>query len=100
MNAENTSYDRHSELTRIRSLAFKRALAPVFTAIDAPTAQAVAKYRGEPCLQSRVDQLARKANEGELTDAEVAEFRAYGRANRFLAITQAFAQCRIDGPNA
>ena len=51
--------------------------------------------QGDPDLAGRLEELADKANEGELSDAERAEYEAYIEANNFLAVLQAEARFRI-----
>ena len=55
-------------------------------------ARSIVLYRGDEALQERIEELARKSNEGELTEAERAEYEGYVRANRFVAILQAKAR--------
>ena len=50
------------------------------------------EYRGDAGLQRRIEQLAERANEGELTAEEQAENEGYVRANKFVAILQAKAR--------
>ena len=50
------------------------------------------EYRGDAGLQRRIEQLAERANEGELTAEEQAEYEGYVRANKFVAILQAKAR--------
>ena len=51
-------------------------------------AEAVLRFRAAPELQARIEELAAKSTEGELTDAERAEYAGYVRANKFIAILQ------------
>ena len=51
-------------------------------------AEEVVEFRADPELQTRIEELARKSTEGELTDAEQAEYAGYARANKFIAILQ------------
>ena len=51
-------------------------------------AEAVLRFRAAPELQARIEELAGKSTEGELTDAERAEYAGYVRANKFIAILQ------------
>ena len=51
-------------------------------------AEAVLSFRAAPELQARIEELAGKSTEGELTDAERAEYAGYVRANKFIAILQ------------
>ena len=45
-----------------------------------------------PDLQARIEELARKSTEGELTEDERAEYAGYVRANKFVAILKRQAQ--------
>ncbi len=51
-------------------------------------AEAVLRFRAAPELQARIEELAGKSNEGQLTEAERAEYAGYVRANKFIAILQ------------
>ncbi|HEX5103637.1 MAG TPA: hypothetical protein VFV87_07505 [Pirellulaceae bacterium] len=51
----------------------------------------------ESSLQERIEELAAKSSEGELTDAERAEYVGYVQANKFVAILQAQARRRLAG---
>ena len=51
-------------------------------------AEEIAEFRADPELQTRIEELARKSTEGELSDAERAEYAGYARANKFVAILQ------------
>ena len=51
-------------------------------------AEEVVGFRADPELQARIEELARKSTEGELTAAERAEYAGYARANKFVAILQ------------
>jgi uncharacterized protein YnzC (UPF0291/DUF896 family) len=43
-------------------------------------------------VQARIEELARKSTEGELTEDERAEYAGYVRANKFVAILKRQAQ--------
>ena len=49
-------------------------------------AEAVISFRGDPKVQSRIEELARKSTEGQLTEDERAEYVGFVRANKFVAI--------------
>jgi uncharacterized protein YnzC (UPF0291/DUF896 family) len=55
-------------------------------------AEAVLNLRPDPELQARIDQLAGKSTEGQLTEAERAEYEGYVRANKFVAILRRHAR--------
>ena len=51
-------------------------------------AEAVVNFRADPKLQARIEELADKSTEGQLTESEKAEYAGYVRANKFVAILQ------------
>ena len=55
-------------------------------------AEGLVQYRGDSALQARIEELAEKNTEGELTDPERAEYEGYVRANKFIATLQAKAR--------
>ena len=81
--------------TSINSSAFDRVTDPLLQFFTADQARGIVQYRGDAALQHRIEELAAKANEGELSDAERSEYEAYVRANKFVAILQAKARKRL-----
>ena len=55
-------------------------------------ADAVIGFRADPELRARIEKLAQKSTEGELTDDERSEYAGYVRANKFVAILKRQAQ--------
>jgi hypothetical protein len=74
--------------------AFERTLEPLFDLLTQEQIAALVAYRGSTELQSRMSELFRKSNEGELTEAEQAEYNGYIRANNYVALQQAKARKR------
>ena len=72
--------------------AFDRGTDPILQFFTVDQARGIVQYRGDAALQQRIEELARKANEGELTPEERAEYEGYVRANKFMAILQAKAR--------
>jgi hypothetical protein len=72
--------------------AFDRATDPIFSLLTREQARAIVEFRGDEWLAQRAEQLARKCNEGELTDDERSEYEASARANNFIAVVQAKAR--------
>jgi hypothetical protein len=72
--------------------AFDRATEPVFKILDQDQARKIVDFHGDEALQRRIEELAEKANEGELTAEEAAEYRGYVQANQFIAVLQAKAR--------
>jgi hypothetical protein len=68
--------------------AFDRGVRPVMRIVLPEKAEEVVEFRADPELQARIEELARKSTEGELTEAERAEYAGYARANKFIAILQ------------
>ncbi|MCA9238074.1 MAG: hypothetical protein KDA44_21520 [Planctomycetales bacterium] len=77
--------------------AFHRLIDPVFDLLSQEQAGQIAGFHAEAELQDKIQQLAEKANEGELTPDEQAEYEGYAHANRFLAILQAGLRRRTAG---
>ena len=76
----------------IDSTAFDRGTDPILQFLTVDQARGITQYRGDSELQRRIEELARQANEGELTEAERAEYQGYVRANKFVATLQAKAR--------
>ncbi len=72
--------------------AFDRGVTPVLTLVLPGHASSVVNFHPDSKLQERIDQLAAKANEGELTAEEQAEYLGYVRANKFVAVLKRQAQ--------
>ena len=70
------------------STAFERSVAPVLQIVFPDKAEDVLNYRPDPKLQERIDELASKSTEDDLSDEERAEYEGYVRANKFVAILQ------------
>ena len=66
--------------------AFERGVRPVLQIVLPEKAEAVLKFRPDPKLLARIEQLAGKSTEGQLTEKEKAEYAGYVRANKFVAI--------------
>ena len=66
--------------------AFERGVGPVLRIVLPEKAEAVLSFRAATDLQARIDELAGKSTEGQLTEAERAEYAGYVRANKFVAI--------------
>src|SRR4030095_12883939 len=62
--------------------AFDRGVRPVLQMVFPEKAEAVLKFKPDPALQARIDELATKCTEGQLTEAERAEYEGYVRANK------------------
>jgi len=78
--------------TTSESLAFDRGVRPVLEIVLPEKLDAVIGFRADPELVARIEELAQKSTEGELTDDEHAEYAGYVRANKFVAILKRQAQ--------
>lgn len=76
--------------------AFDRGTAPVLQLFSDDQARRVAEYQAGPELMQRIEELADKSTEGELSTDERAEYEGYVRANKFVAILQAQARKRLN----
>ena len=75
----------------------ERLLVDSFSQILTPQrAQLILDLRASEAEQARVDELARKANNGDLTPEEAAEYDGYIRFGLRIAILQAKARSYLD----
>ena len=78
--------------------AFHRGTAFLFALLTPEQTNRLATLEFDPDLSRRVEELAERASEGELTSAEREEYEAYIDANNLLAVLQAEAQFRVSQP--
>ena len=74
------------------STVLDEMLEPVSRSLGLKTARALAALRVGARMQSRVEKLAGKCNEGKLTAKERAEYEAYIQASTLIGILQAKAR--------
>lgn len=73
--------------------AFDRGVDPLLRIVlSTEKAQSILEYEPDSWLQERIEELACKANEGELTEEERSEYEGYVRANNFVAILRSKAK--------
>ena len=75
-----------------RTTILRRVLEPVLRSLPPEVARQIAQAEADEELQRRVEELARKANEGELNPDEQREYRAYVDAGDIVATLQAVAR--------
>ena len=75
----------------------ERAISPVARCLTAESAQALLAAPADPQTQARLDDLAEKANEGQLTPAETEEYDALILLGDLVAILQARARVVLAG---
>jgi hypothetical protein len=72
-----------------------RLFVPLARILTPEVAQRLVHLRCDPKAQARIDKLARKCNEGKLSEAERSEYEAYVYALDFIAILQAKARALL-----
>lgn len=72
--------------------AFGRGVRPVAEIVFPEKAAAVLEFRPAPELLARIETLAAKSTEGQLTQTEREEYEGYVRANKFIAILKRLAR--------
>lgn len=75
--------------------AFHRGTAPLFALLSAEQTRQLAELQGDPTLSDRLSELAERANEGQLSESDRAEYEAYIEANNLLSVLQAEARFRL-----
>lgn len=79
--------------------ALEKLLDPVSRCLTPESARELAELRADPAIQARLDELAEKCTEGQLTEEESAEYETYVRALDFIAVLQSKAR-RVLAENA
>jgi hypothetical protein len=69
---------------------------PLSRCLDAESARRVSEFRVDPGVQARVDVLAEKANQGELTGDERAEYETFINASEFISILMLKARRQLN----
>jgi hypothetical protein len=69
-----------------------RLLAPLYGILTPSAASKLVNYQVDPKAQSRINRLARKCNNGELSESERREYETYVFAIDFIATLQAKAR--------
>lgn len=72
-----------------------RLVEPFVRTLTPEAARALVQLRADPELQARMDELAEKCNEGQLTPDERDEYDTSIRFGSFLAILQAKARALL-----
>jgi hypothetical protein len=79
------------------SAILDKMLEPVARCFTPAVAKQIAELRADQATQARIDELAAKCNEGELTEAEEREYRAYVEAIELIGLLQAKARAILAG---
>jgi hypothetical protein len=72
-----------------------RLLDPLGRMLTPEVARNLVKLRFDPKAQTRIDKLARRCNEGRLSEEERREYEIYVHAIDFIAILQAKARALL-----
>jgi hypothetical protein len=78
-----------SQMQQTPTKVLSQLLEPVGQMMPVEFARQLSAMRATPEVQARIDELAQKSNEGELTDEERAEYLAYVDAIDVISILQA-----------
>jgi hypothetical protein len=84
----------------IEKTASDRLLDSVAACLTPDAARSLALLRAEPGLQARVDELAGKCTDGQLSPEEREEYETYVRVSGFIAILQAKARKLLPEANS
>lgn len=79
-----------------KTFTLARLLEPVGRCLTPEVATALVNLRADPALQNRIDELADKCTEGELSATERSEYEIYVHAIDFIAVLQAQARSLLD----
>jgi len=80
-----------ADMATTNTFFFDRLLDPVAECFTPAVARQIADLRADAETQARIDELAEKANEGQLSFEERGEYEAYIEAIDFIGILQAQA---------
>lgn len=84
-------------IAALDNAAFDRGIDPILGILTPEQAERIVGWQADDELVERVEDLAGKANEGDLTAEERAEYEGYIRANDFVAVLQAKARRLLAG---
>lgn len=71
-------------------------LEPFTEALSRKAAKRLASFAAKPTVQARIDELAAKCNEGDLTEAERREYETYVQIGNVFALLKAKAKRIVD----
>jgi len=83
----------------IENSVIDRLLDPVGQCLTPEVARRIAGLKADDALQSRVDELADKANAGTLTENERSEYEQYVNFSQFVTLLQIKARNVLDASN-
>ena len=77
--------------------AIDRVFDPISRCLTPAVARRIVKLRADPELDTRIHELAEKANEGQLSVTERSEYETYVRAIHFFTVLQSKARRLLSG---
>jgi hypothetical protein len=77
------------------STALARLLDPFSRCLDAASTQRVAEFRIDDALQSHIDVLAERANDGVLNEDERTEYESLVNATDFISVLKLKAERQL-----
>jgi hypothetical protein len=83
-------------MTTAQISLLSRLLDPLTDSFTPEVARRLADLRADATTQARVDELARNANRGQLSNPEVREYETHIEANEILGLLQAKARAYLD----
>jgi hypothetical protein len=89
-----------SQVQQTSNTVLSQLLEPFVRMMPVSFAEELAAMRAAPDAQGRIDELAGKCNEGELTPEERTEYEAYVDAIDVISILQAKARVVLAGTNS
>ena len=78
----------------------RSALEPVSRCLTPEVAERLLKVEFDPEIEDRIELLAGRCSEGQLTDEERTEYESYVRTGNFITILQAKARKLLREPDA
>jgi hypothetical protein len=75
--------------------ALDRLLNPLSECFTPAVARRLVNYRADAATQARIEELANKCNEGELTAVERREYESYVRGINLISILQSKARALL-----
>lgn len=73
-----------------------RILDPVNRCLTPDVRRRILQLRADPVTQARIEELAEKSTQGQLSADEQAEYETYVRAMDFVAVLQSKAHAALD----
>jgi hypothetical protein len=79
-------------MSTVAESVLDRVFEPLGRCLTPAAARKLVALRADPFVQTHIDELASKSNEGQLTEDERSEYEAYVRAIQFVTVLQSKAR--------